>query len=151
VAEVLTEWFNHIWHAEEIPEECRIRQGIIILLPKKGCLSNRNNWRGITLLSIPGKVFCSLLFNRLKTHVDQQLREEQACFWSGRSRTEQILILRNVIEQSRKWHQAVYINFVDFKKAYDSIHRDTLWTTRLVFTGRLRPQFRMPRASIAAC
>ena len=47
-------------------------------------------------------------FNRLKTHVDQQLREEQAGFRSGRSCTEQILILRNIIEQSRKWQKAVY-------------------------------------------
>ena len=33
---------------------------------------------GITLLSVPDKVFCSMLFNRLKVHVDQRLREEQA-------------------------------------------------------------------------
>jgi len=92
VAEVLTELFNHIWHAEEIPEEWR--EGIIIPLPKKGCLSNCYNWRGIALLSIPGKVFCSMLFNRLKTHVNQRLCKEQAGFRSGRSCTEQILILR---------------------------------------------------------
>ena len=36
VAEVLTELFNHIWRAKEIPEEWR--EGIIIPLPKKGCL-----------------------------------------------------------------------------------------------------------------
>jgi len=33
VTEVLTELFNHIWHAEEIPEE--LREGIIIPLHKK--------------------------------------------------------------------------------------------------------------------
>ena len=54
--------------------------------------------------------------------MDQQLREEQACFWSGRSCTEQILILRNIIEQSRKWQKAVYVNFMDFKKAFTSGH-----------------------------
>ena len=125
VTEALTELFNKIWHAEEIPEEWR--EGIIIPLSKKGCLSDCNNWRGITLLSVPGKVFCSMLFNRLKTQVGQRLREEQAGFRSGRSCTEQILILRNIIEQSRKWQKDVFVNFVDFKKAFDSIHRDTLW------------------------
>jgi len=69
-----------------------------------------------------------MLFNRLKTYVDQRLLEEQAGFRSGRSCTEQILILRNIIEQSRKWQKAVYVNFEDFKKTCDSIiHRDTLW------------------------
>jgi len=104
MAEVLTvtELSVHIWHAEEIPEEWR--EGIIIPLPKKGCLSDCNNWRGIILLCIPGKIFCSMRFNRLKAHVDQ------AGFRSGRSCTEQILILCNIIERSRKWQKAVYIN-----------------------------------------
>jgi len=68
-----------------------------------------------------------MLFNRLKTDIDERLRKEQAGFRSGRSCTEQILIFRNVIEQSHKWHKAVYVNSVDFKKAFDSIHRDTMW------------------------
>jgi len=42
-------------------------------------------------------------------------------------KNKQILILRNIIEQSRKWQTDVYVNFVDFKKAFDSIHRDSSW------------------------
>ena len=34
---------------------------------------------------------------------------------------------RNIIEQSIEWKTPLYINFIDFKKAFDSIHRDTLW------------------------
>jgi len=34
------------------------RNGVIIPLPKKGDMADCNNWRGITLLSVPGKVFC---------------------------------------------------------------------------------------------
>ena len=45
MAEELTQLFNEIRHAEDIPEEWR--EGIIILLPKKGCLGDCNNWRGI--------------------------------------------------------------------------------------------------------
>ena len=40
---------------------------------------------------------------------------------------DQILTLRNIIEQSKEWKTPLYINFIDFKKAFDSIHRDTLW------------------------
>ena len=68
VAQELTHLFNCLWHAEAVPEEWR--QGIIISLPKKGCLSDCNNWRGITLLSVPGKAFCSIILNRLKTELD---------------------------------------------------------------------------------
>ena len=115
VAQELIHLFNLLWHAEDVPEECR--QGIIIPLPKKGCLSDCNNWRGITLLSVPGKAFCSIILNRLKTELDQRLREEEAGFRSGKSCAEQILTFRNIIDQSRKWQKPVFINYVDFKKS----------------------------------
>jgi len=35
--------------------------------------------------------------------------------------------LRNIIEQCHKWQKPLHINYIDFKKAFDSIHRDSLW------------------------
>ncbi len=83
VAEELIYLFNLIWEAEEVPGDWR--RGATVKLPKEGNLSDCNNWRGITLLSIPGKVFCSVLLNRLREHVDSRLREEQAGFRKRRS------------------------------------------------------------------
>src|ERR1043165_3102998 len=65
--------------------------------------------------------------NRLRTEVDRTLREEQAGFRPGRSCNEQIFTLRNIIEQSREFNKELLVNFVDFRKAFDSINRDTLW------------------------
>ena len=96
-------------------------------LRKKGNLSDCNNWRGITLLSIQEKVFCSVLLNRLREHVDSRLREEQAGFRKGRSCSEQIFTLRTMIAQSLEHQTPLIINFIDFKKAFDSIHRESLW------------------------
>ena len=45
-------------------------------LPKKGDLSSCNNWREITLLSIPGKVMTTIILERLKTVLDKALRDE---------------------------------------------------------------------------
>ena len=125
VVKELSQLFNTIWHTEDVPNEWR--QGVIVPLPKKGCLSDCNNWRGITLLSVPGKVFCSVLLNRLQKEVDALLREEQAGFRAGRSCSEQILTLRNILEQCHNWQKPLHINYIDFKKAFDSIHRDSLW------------------------
>ena len=36
-------------------------------------------------------------------------------------------MLRNVIEQVNEWISCLYLCFVDFEKAFDSIHRKTLW------------------------
>ena len=93
---------------------------------KKGELSNCNNWQGITVLSVPGKVLCSVLLNRLKDDLDKRLWEEQAASRSGRSCSEQILTLRNIIEQSFEFSLKVFITFVDFKKAFDNIHRESV-------------------------
>jgi len=55
----LTSLMNRCWRAESVPDEWR--QGIIVKVEKKGDIGDCNNWRGITLLSVPGKVFCTIL------------------------------------------------------------------------------------------
>eukprot|EP00795_Rhopilema_esculentum_P016084 gene16084-7436_t len=140
---VLKEWLtgllNQCWEKECVPQEWK--KGAIVKLPKKGSLNDCNNWRGITLLSIPGKVFCIVMLNRLKRAVDKLLREEQPVFCDGRSCIDQILTLRNIIKQSIEHQRQLLLNFVDFitsfhhkvtnsvdfKKAFDSVHRESLW------------------------
>jgi len=124
VAEQLAELFNMIWQDLEVPEDWK--KGVIIKLPKKGSLKDCNNWRGITLLSTPGKVFSRVLLNRLQDAVDCTLWDEQAGFRKGRSCTEQIFTLRNITKQSLEHQQDLIINFIDFKKAFDSVHRPSL-------------------------
>ena len=38
-----------------------------------------------------------------------------------------LFILRNTIEQVVEWQATLYITFVDFEKAFDSVHRESLW------------------------
>ncbi|BFY97740.1 hypothetical protein BsWGS_00780 [Bradybaena similaris] len=121
----LLTFFNEIWQSESPPKEWK--NGIIIKLTKKGDLTDCNNWRGITLLSIPSKMFCSMLLERLKKSVDEILREEQAGFRPHRSCTDQIFTLRTIIEESAELRSPLVINFIDFQKAFDSVHRPSLW------------------------
>ena len=96
-------------------------------IPKKGDLSRCGNYRGITLLSIPGKILNRIILNRIKDKVDPLLRDMQAGFRKERSCTDQIVTLRIILEQSAEWNTPLYINFVDFEKAFDSLDRDSLW------------------------
>ena len=66
LADKLTNVFNTIWQKEDVPGDWR--QGVILSVPKKDCLSDCNSWRGITLMSVPGKTFCTVLLNRLSTY-----------------------------------------------------------------------------------
>ena len=63
----------------------------------------------------------------MKSGVDEIIRQEQAGFRSGRGASEQIFALRNILEQCQEWQAPVYINFVDFSKAFDCIIRERLW------------------------
>ena len=41
--------------------------------------------------------------------------------------SDQIFTLRNIIKQCAEWQATVYLNFIDYEKAFDSIHRESLW------------------------
>ena len=64
---------------------------------------------------------------RIVAGTDAELRREQAGFREGRSTIEQIFVRRNIIEQVAEWNSSLYLCFMDCEKAFDSIHRDTLW------------------------
>ena len=89
--EMLYSLYEEIWEKEEIPAEWK--EGYLIKIPKKGDLSRCHNYRGITLLSVPGKILKRIILERMKGKVDQTLREQQAGFRQDRSCTEQIATL----------------------------------------------------------
>ena len=63
----------------------------------------------------------------MKDVVDQQLRDQQAGFRIKRSCVDQIATLCIIIKQTLEWNSTLYINFVDYEKAFDSVHRETVW------------------------
>ncbi|VDP73528.1 unnamed protein product [Schistosoma mattheei] len=99
------------------------KEGHLIKTPKNGDLSKCKNHKGITLLSVPGKVLSKILLNSMKDAVDTQLRNQQAGFRKDRSRTDQITTLRIIVQQSIEWNSSLYINFCDYEKAFDSVVR----------------------------
>ena len=63
----------------------------------------------------------------MKTEVDRLLWEEQAGIRKERSCTDHIATPRVIIEQSLEWNSPLYITFVDFEKAFDSVDGTALW------------------------
>ena len=116
--------FSKIWEREEIPAEWK--EGIFIKLPKKGDLRDCSNYRGIMLSSVPCKVLNRILLERIKEAVDPKLRDQQAGFRRNRSCADQMASLRIIVEQSLEWNSPLYINFIDYEKAFDSVDRETL-------------------------
>ncbi len=79
------------------------------------------------LLSVPGRILSRIILSRIKSKVDEKLRPNQAGFRSNRSTIDQITTLRIIIEQAKEWNSQLFVNFIDYKKAFDSLDRTSLW------------------------
>jgi len=74
----------------------------------------------------------------------KKLREGyQNGFRDGRSVIDNMFELKIIIEKLWKYNQSVEYSFIDFQKAYDSIHRDTLW--------ECMKEFKIPTKLINMC
>ena len=82
---------------------------MIVKLAKKEDLSDCNNWRGITLLSLTNKVFSKVILERLTATLENDIRKEQAGYRKGRSYSAHIFTLRQILEQEKEWNSTVYI------------------------------------------
>lgn len=116
-----------IWRTEEIPTMWK--KAIIVPILKKGDNRECKNYRGISLLSIIGKVFMKIIQSRLQKHREQTSREEQAGFRPNRSCCDQIFSLRQLMEERIRCGIRTVIVFIDFKSAFDCVHWPALWRT----------------------
>ena len=74
-------------------------------------------------MAIAAKITNKMILNRIQPAIDPRLRPNQNGFRPGRSTTAQILALRRLIEGVKANKLKAIIVFVDFRKAFDSIHR----------------------------
>jgi len=131
---LLVKYFNLILDSGIIPSDWKI--GVIIpIYKKKGSIDDPDNYRGITLLSCIGKLFTALINQRLSVFLEANnlLGEEQAGFREGYSTLDHIFILNGVIEMYLGKKMRIYAAFVDYKKAFDSIDRTSLWSKLLLY------------------
>ena len=110
--------------------------------PKKGDLGLAKNYRGITLTSIAAKIYNALLRNRIEPKMENILRKNQNGFRRNRSTTSQILTIRRILEGVRAKNLQATLLFVDFTKAFDSIHRGKMEQILLAYG--------LPKETVAA-
>ena len=115
------------WHDDSfLPSDWK--KGIIVpVFKRKGSKTDCSNYRGITLLSVPGKLFAMLLLKRAISFLHALRRPQQAGFMPGRSTTEQIHTVRQIVEKTLEFNKKAYIAFIDFRSAFDTVDRQSLW------------------------
>ena len=133
--ETIVNLFNLVLKTGVVPSNWCV--GIIIpLFKNKGSVNNVDNYRGITLLSVIGKLFTSSLNERLSKFVDNTSArgEEQVGFRAGYSTLYHIFVLHTLIGFYLNNKRRLYCCFIDYSKAFDLIDRVTLWR-KLIDTG----------------
>lgn len=132
--------FNLILNTGVVPKSWTV--GIIKPLYKnKGDSTNLDNYRAITLVSCLGKLFTSVINNRLTKFSDEihLISDAQAGFRKGYSTTDNIFILNALVSLYLSFGKKLYCAFVDFRKAFDSVSRSCLWrkVQRSHITGKI--------------
>jgi len=131
-AQWLTKIFQSVWQTGQMPLDWK--KGIILPLYKGKCSRREcKNYRGITLLSTPGKVFALTLLARIKTKLLEVRRPEQSGFIPHRSTVGRIITLNTLLQTHREFNKPLWIAYVDLKSAFGSVDREALWLLQCSF------------------
>jgi hypothetical protein len=123
--------FNICWRTATIPIQWKT--GVILLLGKpaaKEDASSPNNFRPIALTSCIGKIYTSILKNRLLSYMISNSfldTTTQKAFVDGiPGCTEHHLRLFSLIEEARHKRKSISICWLDLANAYGSVHHDLI-------------------------
>ena len=118
--------FNFLYNNSKYPDLWRT--GIITNLYKKGDRDESTNYRGLTLTSCISKVFSTVLNNRLKNFLSSRgiIKSSQIGFRNGSRTSDHMFIIKTLMEKSVKEKRNLFICFIDFEKAYDSVWHKAL-------------------------
>jgi len=123
----LTDLFKLMWDKGTIPQDFK-DASIVHLYKRKGNYRSCDNHRGISLLSIAGKILARVLLNRLILHLEQDLLPESQCgFRSGRGTVDMVFAAKQLQEKCQEQNRDLYTTFVDLTKAFDTVSREGLW------------------------
>jgi len=94
---------------------------IVTIYKKKGDRQVCGNSRGISLLSVAGKILACVVLKRLLSQVvDIVLPESQCGFRCGRSTIDMIFVAQLLQEKCPEQSRDLYLAFIDLTKAFDT-------------------------------
>ena len=93
----------------------------------KGNKSECGSYRGISMMSVVGKLYGRVVIDRFENITEGLVREEQGGFRKGRGCVDQVFAVKGLYEKYGEKGWEIYLGFIDLEKAYDRIDREALW------------------------
>ena len=100
----LTTLLQTAWRTEAILEDWR-NSLLVVLYKGKGHKNDCSNYRGISLLSVVGKILSRIIFRRINLHIADNILPEKC----------------------QKQRKDPFQMFIDLTKAFDTVNREALW------------------------
>ncbi|XP_039287770.1 uncharacterized protein LOC111047670 [Nilaparvata lugens] len=120
VIEILTRLFNLCLTNGKIPEIWL--KANLLLLFKKGDKKEVKNYRPISLLSSIYKIFMAIISHRIDGYLTAATPISQTGFKKNFSTLDNILVLQELIRNSKEYKFPLVLLFIDFEKAFDKIN-----------------------------
>ena len=120
--------FNIIFDTGIIPESWSLGT-IKPIFKNKGDPKEPENYRPTTILSCFGKLFTSVINNRLNAYAESYdvIDDCQAGFCKNYSTTDNMFIIKSLLDIAWASKKKLHCCFIDFKQAFDTVCRDGLW------------------------
>jgi hypothetical protein len=122
MVDALHEVIQQAWTIETLPRSWT--EGVLCPVYKKSDKLDCKNYRGICLLNVTYKVSAKIIYDRLLPHANTAVQHYQAEFQSGKSTTNQLFALRQILEKCNEFNITTHHQFIDFKAAYDIIRNE---------------------------
>ena len=123
----LYQFIHRAWTTDKLPQQWK-DANIVTVFKRKGNRQICGNSRGISLLSVAGKILARVMLRRLLTHVvDIVMPESQCDFRRGRSTIDMIFVARLLQEKCREQNCDLFLAFIYLTKAFNTLNRDLLW------------------------
>src|SRR4051794_8215030 len=122
VIKQLVDIMNKAMIEKKIPEEWEHAR-IYPIYKKTGTEYDPNNYRPIALLSIPYKIYTTIINRRIANTLERfdLLTPEQTGFRKNMDTSLNIATLREIISDSVTNKKPIHTVFIDLSKAYDTI------------------------------
>ncbi|GBG78683.1 hypothetical protein CBR_g27907 [Chara braunii] len=120
IGPLLLEICNSFFKDAQVPPE-GFGEANIILLYKKGNPTEIRNWRPVSLLSAPYKLYAKVLANRLTAVLPGLVHPTQTGFVPARQILTNVIMVREVLERATEQEPPLAVMLLDFEKAYDRV------------------------------
>lgn len=121
LATAIDSFVSLLWNTATVPSS--MTAAVVVPVPKKGDLSDPDNYRGISLIPTAMKIISKIATGRLNQILerDEVLIREQAGFRSMEECVGQATALYELVKRRMNQSKDTFALFIDFAKAYDKV------------------------------